>query len=192
MKKVLCKKRISSCLTIISFLSIILLLGYSISDSTGAWFSSKDATGPNIFVVEIPVAQSDSAWSDGEAGFQKSYFSYTKDSPEIVKIYFIQNPQKRFKIGDITVWNDSHYLYLELNTTPRPDVDPELPGGKMVTSKHHITLAPNQSGHTGFSEEYHHNSSEAYIYTYLIPLSAINFNDENATYISVKIEFIKD
>ncbi len=192
MNKALYKKIISRNLTIICSFSIILLLAYSISGFTGAWFSSEDTAGPNIFVVEIPEIQADSAWSDGEAGFQKSYFSYTKDSPEVVKVYFIQNPQKRFKIGDILVWNDSNYLYLELNTAPRPDADPELPGGKMVTSKHHITLTPNQSGHTGFSEEYNHTNDEVYLYTYIIPISEINFSDNNTTYISVKIEFIKD
>jgi hypothetical protein len=194
MKKDFFQKALNKYITVINLFAVFVLLTYSISGFTGAWFFSDAEVEPNVFVVEIPEVDADSAWSDGEKGFQKSYFSYTRDSVASVKVYFIQNPQKRNKIGDILVWNDDDYLYLELNTLPRPEEDPPLPGGVMVRSKYHITFEESDidTGHSHFSEEYLHNSDEAYLYTYTIPLGDIVFNDDKTTYISVKIDFIQE
>jgi hypothetical protein len=183
---------ISRNLTMMSFIVVMALFLSSLAGFTGAWFASESEVEPNIFVVEIPEVDTESAWSDGEAGFHYSYFKYSKDNPEFVRVYFIQNPNKRFKIGDIVVSNNVDNLFMTLDTTPRPDDDPPLPGGKMITSKHHITLFPNTAGHDNFSPEYFHHEGEWYTYTYIIPMSEVTFDDNDETYISIKIDFIKE
>ncbi len=133
--------------------------------------------------LEGSGVKGESAWSDGVTGFQDSYFIFTLGTEESneITVNFIQNPVRRFKIGEITARNDDDFLYVELDTN--------FSGGLMQSSKHHITLKPNNNGHAGWSQEYEHSENETLEYTYKIPLDNVQFDDNNETFIAVHSVF---
>ncbi len=141
--------------------------------------------------LEGSGVRGESAWSDGVTGFQISYFIFTRGTIETneITVGFIQNPVRRFKIGEITTWNDDSNLYIKLNTS--------VSGGLMQYSKYHTTLSPNVKGHDGWAQEYAHAENERYIYIYAIPLENVTFGDisfgsqtySNSTYIAVHSVF---
>jgi len=168
----------------------IIIVASQMANLTDAWFTDRDIIVENTFIVTI---ETDSAWSRGEAeaGFQKSYFLYTKDTPKTA--YIIQNPNNPKYIGIIDVENDNEDLIITSNTEENLSHDPQLKGALMVGGIYHVTNEPNTSGHSGWSNLSVNNETEfnETIIEYKIPLDDIDFNGNNQTYIAVKLDIIQ-
>jgi hypothetical protein len=99
-------------MTIISLIVVMVLFVSSLAGFTGAWFAAESEVEPNVFIVEIPEAKTDSAWSDGEIfhGVTFRYFTYIKGSGSPVKGNIVIGSGSTDVIGIITVTDNGQDL----------------------------------------------------------------------------------
>jgi hypothetical protein len=112
MDKRLISKSIKRNIRAISLIAVMFLCIYSVAGFSGAWFATEAEIDPNVFVVEIPEAKTDSAWSDGVLfhGATFRYFTYVKGSESPVEGYIVIGSGSSDVIGKITVTDYGQYL----------------------------------------------------------------------------------
>jgi hypothetical protein len=107
-------KSISRNLTMMSYIVVMTLFISSLAGFTGAWFAFESEVEPNVFIVEILEAKTDSAWSDGKLfhGATFRYFTYTKGSGSPVKGNIVIGSGSSDVIGIITVTDNGQDLII--------------------------------------------------------------------------------